>query len=79
MTNLYPNFNFLRLHCTFCKCDLITKIDLKKLSEQIVYECSDLKKEHIRFLNYCFKCDNCQKINSRNLNVWRVNNILFVD
>lgn len=79
MTNLYPNFNFLKARCDSCGKDILTDFDLRRLSQQIVFECNDLHHGDTRILSYAFECKTCKKIIKRNLSIERVYNVLIID
>lgn len=79
MIKLYPNLNFLNVRCGECGSNVLSVEDLKKLAEQIVYDCYDIKHDETRYVSYDFKCKKCQKKISRNLIVERVNSILIVE
>lgn len=80
MTKLYANFNFFKVKCDKCNCDLSVNMNLKKLAEQISYECNDLTEESSnKKLSYAFKCPGCNKIVNCNLSIERRKSVLIVE
>ena len=78
MNKMYVNFNFIHLNCNYCSKDLIPDIDLKQLAKQVILECKDLKDEQTTYLDYSFKCKNCQKFVSRKLMLEKIQSIYIV-
>lgn len=79
MNKLYANFNSFRCNCPKCKYDLIGTIDLKKLADQISYDCEDLEEGSLRTLSYEFRCKKCNQIICKNISAFKQKSILIVE
>lgn len=79
MNNLYVNFNIFRCYCDKCRSDLISSLDLRNLSKEISYKCSNLEEESIKNISYSFKCKKCNHVVHKNIIVLRQKSILIAE